>query len=292
MTDKPLPPDLEFNADDDVSVWEAIQAFETILEAFPEDVSALESLAVAYDQAGDGVRAREKTFELARLLGRQGEWGRVSKLAEQLLERNPEDEEAEKLLAVAEKEGGASAPADPQPASEHSGSTVEVGPSEESGRALTFDLRGELDLAWFLLQRGKITQEQYEKAIEGLTELRMKPSQEMSLSLLLELATMDRVDIEGILDFLCQETNTPFVDLHRFEPQASLLELISLNQCRRLGVLPFEKLGEEVMVAVLNPVDKEMRKTLERHLGTNVHFYLCAPEDFLHAVEQLASLGA
>ena len=59
-----MPDDLNRSnaSDDELSVLEAIQTFETILEVFPEDVSALESLAVAYEEAGDASLAREKSL--------------------------------------------------------------------------------------------------------------------------------------------------------------------------------------------------------------------------------------
>lgn len=270
---------------DEVSVWEAIQTFETILEVFPEDVSALESLAVAYEQAGDTVRARERSLQLARILTRQLDWQKVRDIARNLLSLHPGDEDALVLMRQAEQAlgtapapaGPAAPPADAQPA------TPTVGPTVASQTRLSFDLRGELELAWFLLQNGMISQDQYEAAISGLTESRMNPSAEASLSLLQEIRAMDRIDMDKIIDFLSAETTTPFVEISRCNIPDDVSVLIPLEQCRRLGLLPFGRVGKEVMVAVLNPVDKEMRRSLAAWLNTKVHFYLTSPDEFQQA---------
>ena len=263
----------------ELSVWEAIQTFETILEVFPEDVSALESLAVAYEQAGDATRAREKNLSLAQLHSRQLEWEKVHQICQHLIEQNPDDAEARGLCNEAEQALGTSGGA----AALDAGAGASAAPVVK----LSFDLRGELELAWFLLQNSMITQEQYEAAIEGLTESRMNPAGEASLSLLQELRAMEKVDMDKITDFLCAETGTPYVELTRYEIGGDVATLIPLDQCRRLGILPFARLGDELMVAVLNPVDKEMRGVISSHLNSRIHVYLTSPDDFQEVLTKL-----
>lgn len=264
----------------ELSVWEAIQTFETILEVFPEDVSALESLAVAYEQAGDATRAREKNLSLAQLHGKQLEWDRVVRICDHLLEQNPDDVEAQELRGEAEKALGTTGRAADDAAAGAGGDGTPT-------TKLNFDLRGELELAWFLLQNNMITQEQYEAAIEGLTESRMNPAGDASLSLLQELRAMDKVDMDKITDFLCAETGTPYVELTRYEIGSDMAGLIPLDQCRRLGILPFARLGSELTVAVLNPVDKEMRGVISAHLNARIHVYLTSPDDFQSVLAKL-----
>ncbi len=275
---------------DDVSVWEAIQAFETILQVFPEDVSALESLAVAYEQAGDAVHAREKNIQLANILARQADWARVEKIVAHLVEQNPDDAEAKELLQRARAELGPEAGretgAEPG-ATEAPGAAAPSRKPEYRRKELAFDLRGELELAWNLLQHDLITQECYEKAIEALTERRMKPAANTSLALLQELASMDRVNTDKIMDFLVNETNMPLVNLTRFDIDPEIAAGIPLGQCIRAGVLPFERIGPEIMVAIQNPVDDELKQAVREYLGGRVHFYLTPPEDFAAAVSKI-----
>ncbi|NOY79715.1 MAG: hypothetical protein GXP31_01790 [Kiritimatiellaeota bacterium] len=267
---------------DEVSVWEAIQTFETILEVFPEDVSALESLAVAYEQAGDAAKGREKYLALARIWAGQSEWRRVREITKHLLELQPEDAEARELheqaVAVLGEEGE-----DEATAAAETGAAL----AGRVGRKLEVDLRGELELAWFLLQNSIINQDQYEKAIESLTENRMNPGSNASLSLLQELQVLEWIDMETIVDFLAAETTVPFIELRNFELDPEIAAAIPLDECRRTGVLPFEKMESEYMVALMNPVDLELQKKITDYLGTPVHFYFTSPESFQSAVSAL-----
>jgi len=265
--------------DDEVSVFEAIQTFETILEVFPEDVSALESLALAYEQAGDAAKGREKYLQLARIWAAQGEWNRVRPIARHLLERQAEDQEARALLQEAKAVLGEEE--EPEPAT-----PVSSDPQRTVSK-LEVDLRGELELAWFLLQNNVINQDQYEKAIESLTESRMNPGVSASLSLLQELQVQEWIDMDKIIDFLAQEAGMPFIDLRSFEIDLDTVSAIPLDQCRRAGVLAFEKMGDEYMVALMNPVDPEIRKAIREFLGTQVHYFLTSPDMFQAALTNI-----
>jgi hypothetical protein len=160
-----------------------------------------------------------------------------------------------------------------------------MGPGLTSHNRLAFDLRGELELAWFLLQSNLITQEQYESAIGGLTESRMNTSAEASLSLLQEIRSMDRIDMEKIIDHLSAETGTPYVEISRCHISEDVAQLVPLDQCRRLGILPFGRVGKEIMVVVLNPVDKDMRRRLAAWLDAKVHFFMTSPDEFQGALD-------
>ena len=268
--------------DDEVSVFEAIQTFETILEVFPDDVSALESLALAYEQAGDAAKGREKYLQLARIWAAQSEWGRVRPIVRHLLDRQAEDEEAQALLQEAEAVLGEEEPA----AADGAGAAISP-TAQRTVKKLEVDLRGELELAWFLLQNNAINQDQYEKAIESLTESRMSPGVSASLSLLQELQVQEWIDMEKIIDFLAQEAGMPYIDLHNFEIDLDTVSAIPLDQCRRAGVLPFEKMGDEYMVALMNPVDTEIRKAVREFLGAQVHYFLTSPDIFQSAMTDI-----
>jgi hypothetical protein len=101
---------------------------------------------------------------------------------------------------------------------------------------------------------------------------------------------MERVYMDKILGFLSAETSTPCVDVSRFEIDPDVAELIPLQDSKRLGVMAFESLGNEVMVAIMNPVDENLRKTVSAYLGRRTHFYLTSPEEFQNAIDELSQL--
>jgi len=265
------------------SVQQVIETFESILEAFPEDVSALESLIAAHEQAGHAAEAETKARALLALLRQHGAWDRAHAVAERILVACPEDAE----VAALRDEAAAKMP--PPPVGPAASETLDE-PTPPASVPLKFDLSGELDLAWSLLQNEVITQEQYEAAIAGLTEARMSPNPGVRLSLLQELASMDRIYMDRVVGFLSAETGTPYIDLSRFEIDPDTARAIPIEDSRRLGVLVFESIRDEVMVAVLNPVDENLRKKVSAYLGCKAHFYLTSPEEFQAAIDELAKV--
>jgi hypothetical protein len=274
MADSPRNP----SASDAASIHEAIQTFETILEVFPEDVNALESLIVSYEKLNDAANMRLHAQTLIQLLMREGDWVRVLDFANRLLKADPTDpdaqayqEEAQKHVQTALAAGAAAAAASPQK------TVITKAP-------LTFDLRGELDLAWSLLQANIITQEQYEAVIERLTESSRNAQGEAPLSILQELREMERVDLDKIIAFLAADAGVPFIELSHCECPEETLAMLPLPLAKRLGIMPFDQVENELLVAVLNPVDLELRKRVTKFFGTKVHFFFTSPDEFLQGI--------
>jgi len=255
---------------DQVPVWETIHTFESILELFPHDTGALASLAAAYEQAGDTAKTVATLRQLAGLYIDGREWLSARQIAERLLVLQPGDAEAERLWQTAAEntfdEGGDGPLQLSLPSTETSADTSPM-----------VDIEGELELGWLLLENEVITPAEHEAAIATLTEGRLNPMSEDLMSLLADLASMETVSMDRVVDFLCTQTNTPYIDVERVELPDDLPQGLPLRACRRMGVLPFGQVGGEALVAILNPFCLGLRETVASRLGTNVHFYLTAP---------------
>lgn len=262
---------------DDSSVLETIRTFESILEIIPDDVNTLTSLALAYAEVGDLSRARDIMLRLARILAAQGEWARLLRLTENnALQPLALDGEYQQYLRQAERalhlEPGPAAPA---------------APAAKPPPEILADLNTEMELAWFLLEKEQLTQDQYESAVNRLTESHISGKGRGSVSLLLELRHMGGVDLDTVVAFLSGETRTPFIDLSRCEIPEEVAGLLSLETMRRLSAVPFAVMGQECMVAVLNPVSQALRATLATALGRTLHIYLTSPDELQSALDAL-----
>ena len=268
----------------DGSIDEAIKAFKGILEVFPGDMGALESLFAACVQADYRDAALAHGLRLAELLSEQGEWKKVRDITAKLLELEVDDERVEVLhQAAVDSAGFAEHPpsAANKPVTEASGEPAQSGTAPV--RSLKRDLSGELDLAWMLLQNEVITEDQYEKAVSSLSE--SQSSAKASVCLLQELASIDRVNMDKVLGFLSAETNTPYIDIDRFEINPDIAALVSSEEARRYGVLPFGQLQDELMVAILNPVDEKVRVQAGAFFGRPLHFFLSSPEAMQEVID-------
>ena len=272
--------------DSNDTAMEAIHTLETLLEVFPEDISSLESLTAAYEEMGDKAKFMEKGKRLARLLSKGDDTKPVIKLVDRLLHITPNDPE---VLALQEEAlakdilAGMNAPVSDLL---HAGG--DAGAAGHTVGELTFDLHAELDLAWLLLQKQMITQEQYEASIERLTTSSAAQGGDSPLALLQELREMDRVNLDKIIAFLASETGMPYLELGRCECDEETVSFLPLPQAKRLGVLPFDRLGTDLMVALLNPVSREWRQRVQMFLGVDkVHFYFTSPDEFLAAITKV-----
>ena len=66
-------------------VWNAIAAFEQILEAMPNDRASLEALCHAYEQIGDHTRAKDYVIRLVDVLVEEGDGAAAKRLSDRLV---------------------------------------------------------------------------------------------------------------------------------------------------------------------------------------------------------------
>ncbi|MFO7820716.1 MAG: hypothetical protein R6V56_01450 [Lentisphaeria bacterium] len=271
---------------DDSSLDDAISAFKGILEIFPEDIEALQSVFAASIQAGRKEEAQQHGIKLAELLSAQSEWEKVLEVTGKLQNLGIEDERIETLHQTAVDANGNKETGKPEAEStepEEADSTKE----QPETATLRRDLAGELDLAWMLLQNEVITDEQYEQAISSLSESQSSGKSKASICLLQELASIDRIHMDKVLGFLSAETNTPYIDIERFELDISVTDNVSLEEARRYGIMPFGRMKDELMVATLNPVDQKVRQQARSYFQRNLHFFLCSPDALQSVLDDL-----
>lgn len=270
---------------DDSSVWGVIQSLEQIVELLPEDVSALESLAGAYEQAGDTARAHQTLMKLAELAIQGGDLERAEEIAATQLGKGFDEPE---LLELKDRISSAkSEQPSPPPRQEQAEPTPQpVASREKTGPEA--DLHAELDFGWSLLEAEQVSQDQYEHAVDALTEAHINSHGRGPISFLLELASMDQANISRVLGHVSAENRVPFIELRRCQIPAEALANFSLDKIRRWCAIPFGVLGNERMIAVLNPTNERLMQALRTNAGGRVHIYLTSPEDFLETLDSIS----
>ena len=91
--------------------------------------------------------------------------------------------------------------------------------------------------------------------------------------------------------FLMKETDVPdYVQTRypgHFAPDAALAARLPDALVAGRGVVPFARLGEWALVALLSPHDADLRRRVGEALGMEVRFYLADPSAVEAAVERL-----
>ncbi len=269
------------------SAEETISLYEHLLESSPNDASALEALATAYEQAGNTLRARATLIRLSRVLVSKRDLASAPGIIEKLRPHAEADFDSLEALAslvtlgreTPDEEVSAAAPS---PAAE----------PPPSGAILDqIILNREMSLAWDLRSAGLLKDDEYSQIIDDLSvqtaESRVAELRKSAISVL--HAALDRSipGFDGIVQHLAEKSRRPFLDLNAFEPQAVDLHGVPKSYILRQGAIVFDEVGGEFLVGLLNPVDETLRKDLRHYLGVPCHFYLVAPEAFDKAWEKL-----
>lgn len=93
------------------------------------------------------------------------------------------------------------------------------------------------------------------------------------------LATLDK-----ITQAKAELLNMPFVKVADKAISVDTLNLIPEAAARRYRIIPFDKAGDELLVAMADPLDIQIIQFIEKRSGMRIKPYLALPEDILKAI--------
>jgi len=279
----------------DPKLLEGIAYFEKMLKVMPGDRTTLEFLSVAYEQLGDGAKQRTSLIQLAEVLLREKDYDAADAIGERLKgfaetdaqdmvrriksARNPVQLKAvvrpgaRPVRVVARPAGTGGAPGErPLPNSGVSLAQV-VMAAVKAEAALIRDLyaKNVVDAS---------AAEVVQRHLGGLPE----PTRPFLVSALAILEKESGGLGEKAAVYMADAASAPPIPLQAFMPPASLVRQLPEEIVRVRGAVPFGRLGDTLLVAVLNPLDAEFHAEVERLAGCPCRFFLAEPhttEDFL-----------
>ena len=262
----------------ETEIWNAIAYFEKILEALPHDRLSLETLAGAYEKIGDHTRAKAYTLRLVQVLIDEADEDGIGELLvkiRQFDQNDPEVKDAitrleslkpEKVMAVVRDD------------------------MDQLSRRST-NIAGEISMAWNLLQANKLNQEDYACVVHDLSENSAR-ALDMPVSTLHVLQDRNHPGFNDILAFVSSACNLPILALANFDIQPAPAALLPLEFCIKRGAIVFEFMGNDALVAILNPYDTQLPRDLEDLTGKTCHRYLVTPADFDAALVKIKKMKA
>jgi type IV pilus assembly protein PilB len=120
-----------------------------------------------------------------------------------------------------------------------------------------------LKIGDMLLRAGMISQEQLEKAL--------KEQQGSGSKLGSVLAKLGFITEDEILQFLSKQFNVPAINLNDYNFDKAILSLIPAKLAQKYGVLPLNRLGRVLTVAMINPSDFHAMEEIKFSTGFDVH---------------------
>lgn len=272
----PIPPN---PSPDQKQVLEAVSFFEQMLQTMPDDRVSMEVLAQTYEQAGEPIRARNLLLRLARIAEREKDRDTASALYDRLAPYagDSETDEIRQRLARFVSTKSSAAPLKPAvPSVPSAGDAIRFvnGPAER--RAIVTQ---EIDLAWLLHEQKLLTEDQYASIVSDITELSTSATP-LPISVLHLFQDRQIPNIDRVLAFIAEKSGVPLLPLGSFDPQPAAFRLLPLDYLIIRGVIPFEQMSLDLLVAALNPTNPKLREEVETLTGRRCHFFLAQPSEF------------
>jgi hypothetical protein len=147
-------------------------------------------------------------------------------------------------------------------------------------------VEAEMALAWDLFQAELLSQDEYSNVLRDLTEM---SAREVSVPVTVLHILNDRnfSRFERLLTYLCQKSGLPIMVLSQFEEREELREVLPLEFISHHGALPFAQVGGDLLLAVLNPLDKELVRRAGEIAGRHCHAYLVTPQEYDQRLAQI-----
>lgn len=133
-----------------------------------------------------------------------------------------------------------------------------------------------------LLSENLITKEQLEKALE----VQKKEGGRIG-SILIKLGYVDE---KKVAEFLSKQHNAPYVDLKSIQMDPKVVNLIPKEVCRKFLVIPFDREGQTLKVAIADPSNGYALEELRFMTGFNIKPYVAvesAIREFLAKHEEM-----
>ena len=272
---------------------EGIAYFEKMLKVMPGDRTTLEFLSVAYEQLGDVEKQRTSLIQLAETLLREKDYNAADAIGERL-GAFPETDAQDMVRRIKSVRNPVQLKAVVRPGTgvrpmravvRPAGNAVADKPTERPSLAqvVMSAVKAEAALIRDLYAKNVVdasAAEVVQRHLGGLPEA-TRPFLVSALAILeKESGGMG----EKAAVYMADAASAPPIPLQAFMPPASLVKQLPEEIVRVRGAVPFGRLGDTLLVAVLNPLDAEFHAEVERLAGCPCRFFLAEPhttEDFL-----------
>ena len=266
---------------------QGISYFEEIIQLMPNDRTALEFLAVAYDQTGNTLKRNRTVIQLADALLAEKDF----KSAENLIPNLQEINTRQSLEAINRINAAINPNAKPT-------STTNAKASDKPSEA--FDptdsvsrfaaIKPELELIQKLRSSEVISAGTAEVVEKTLFDLIALPNAVL-ISALCVIEKENSSECEKSLAYLADTCRTPPIPLEAFTIDPDCISRMPESAIRLRGIIPFVRVGDTMLVVTLNPTDDALRREVTAAAGCPCQFYLATPSAVEKAVEKLYPPG-
>jgi len=236
----------------------------------PDDEDTLTFLCIAYEHAGEHEKYRQALTKLVSIIIRNRNIEAARKLLDSFTGTGDAETLAleQKVRAMLTPMMGLAAlktihPDDDQQANARSPDSVAA-------------VMAEVHLVGWLEENSLIKKEVADRLTERLTALGNVQG-DILISALSVLENENPGLAETVASAVANDTCVPPISLELFEQYQTMAKLLPERMVKVRGAIPFGKISDEILVALANPMDSDLKTEIENVLGAKCHFFFVPP---------------
>jgi MshEN domain len=269
-------------ADEESQLQQTIEMFEVIVQSQPNDCQSLEILKEAYTKLGREEDVISMSKRIAHAYREMGQLSSAILEYETILQRRPNDAEAQASLKQIEDKAGHAA-MEPNGAEPAALATPVKTPKAQAKKSRVAAEEGSEDgrqAMYKVFVEGKIISVDDFESCWHEPDLAVAPPDVVE-PFIHTLAQKNLFPVEKSLKLLADRSRTPFLPLEKYDIDIELTRGFSAEICRRWCVIPFDRMSKAVLVATANPFDQRAAKELAESTSHRLLWYLATPAELM-----------
>jgi len=140
--------------------------------------------------------------------------------------------------------------------------------------------RNDKRLGQILIEQGSINAEQLDR---GLKVHRERNNSALIGSILMELGLAKEVDVLGAVT---SQYSIPYIPLDRFDINPEAINMVSAGDALKYLLIPIDKIGNNLTIAMSNPLNCGLLKKIESIAKCNVQTVISTASDIIRSIDR------
>ncbi|HUR47489.1 MAG TPA: hypothetical protein VMZ27_16520 [Candidatus Saccharimonadales bacterium] len=272
---------------EEAQLAQTIEMFEVITQSQPQDYQSLEILKEAYAKLGRDADVVLASKRIANAYVLMGQLSSAILEYESILQRYPDDTEAQAALQEIESKANrlnsATVPDSGETTRITQTAVAKAGGSTKKSRVTTAESDdGKQAMAKLFVDAKSINQSTFDSCWNSET----KDPSGIVEPFIHVLAEKGIQPLDKSLRLLSDKTRLGFLPLEKYDVDYELARKFPVELCRDACILPFDRLSKSILVATANPFNRDAAAEIEEQAKQRLLWYLAPPADIMKALKK------
>lgn len=269
------------NPGEEAQLRQTIEMFEVITQSQPQDYQSLEILKEAYLKLNAEKEVIQTSKRIAQAYVQLGQLSSAILEYETILQRHPDDQDAQAAMAQIERKANNLTSAPPTEMEVPTKTSQTVITKKSDGKIVTATEvdDGKTPMHKFFVESKLITEGDFQ-ACWPKYDLTTPPTKAAD-PFIQNLAERQIMPLDKSLKLLADRSRLAYLPLERYELDTDLARTVPKQICQRWCVMPVDRMSKTMMVATANPFNKQAVLDMEEAAKCRLLWYLASPGELL-----------